>query len=512
MRIFGFDISRSATRTAPALTPAALRRRRGTAGAMRMFGGLLAEQRLSSKVLDTPQSIDSLIYRDWIRAVAHSRYISEHSDHAKKFIALLRENVVGSKGFTLRPQIIKADGKPDIATCDAITDAWEAWSQKGNCEATGAMSRADAERLAIAQLAHTGEFFIQLCYGVDAGPWGFSIRFIDATRVDPRLFNEGREGGNYIKHGIEFNQYGRPVAYYFRKDNERSITGIGFHSSDYERVPADQIIHGFITEYAGQRRGLPLMRTAVEQMRVLHDFTDCTLVNARISAAKMGFFKDGAETTPTEPIDANDLPSEAKAGCFNYIANYDFVSPDWQFPDASVEPFTRGILRSIASGLNASYNNLASDLTSVNFSSIRQGAFDEREAWIGLQDWFSSANCSHVFTAWLSYSLLAGKIKIAGQALRATSLSRCQAVTFRGRRWAWIDPAAEMTAAEKAIALKLKSRSQVIRDNGDNPWDVWQETHTEEEDMRSLDIDPAVKIAGDTSPAKTPLSQTNTET
>jgi lambda family phage portal protein len=196
------------------------------------------------------------------------------------------------------------------------------------------------------------------------------------------------------------------------------------------------------------------------------------------------------------------------------ISGYTLQTPDWQFPDAAIEPFTRTLQRGIASGLNVSYNNLASDLTSVNFSSIRQGALDEREAWKGLQTWFASSFCDPVYHAWLDYSLLAGRIKIKGQRVTAARHEQCEEVLFEGRRWAWIDPNAEVSAAEKSINLHLKSRTQIARENGDDLWDVLHQTAAENEDMNKLGIDPVIKIAGDTAPpaADKPAPSTSSTT
>ncbi|MBK7121299.1 MAG: phage portal protein [Comamonadaceae bacterium] len=75
-------------------------------------------------------------------------------------------------------------------------------------------------------------------------------------------------------------------------------------------------------------------------------------------------------------------------------------------------------LRSIASGMGVTYHGLANDLEGVNFSSIRSGTLEERDAWMVLQDWFAEAFLRPVFGEWLSWSLTKGAIRLCQPAPR----------------------------------------------------------------------------------------------
>jgi lambda family phage portal protein len=451
-----------------------------------------------------PLRADNYIFRNWNRFVSRCQHEVENSDHARKFVQLLRENVAGPHGATLQPQVTQPDGTPDKPACDAIIDAYAQWSHSRNYSADGVLTRAATERLAISQIADTGEILAQLLIGEDASDWGFAVHLLDPSRLDPQHCEDRR--GTFIKHGIEFAPNGRPVAYWLRRDNPlaRPVAGTASHSGYFDVIPASQIVHAYIRERPGQLRGLPQMRTSCGRLRVLSDFEDCALVNARVGAAKMGFIVRPVdyEPLPSELDEDGDIYRDAEPGVIEDIGPGDFREFNPQFPDAAIELFTRSILRSIASGLGVSYNNLASDLTSVNFSSIRQGALDEREVWRGLQRWFIAAFVRPIFDAWLSYSVLAGKIAVNGQPLHAQHLERYRQCEFVGRTWAWIDPVSEMTAAEKAVNLKVKSRSAIVRDLGEDPWNTWNEIASEEADMVNLGIDPVFVAPGATNPPK----------
>jgi len=61
---------------------------------------------------------------------------------------------------------------------------------------------------------------------------------------------------------------------------------------------------------------------------------------------------------------------------------------------------------------------------------------------------------------------------------------------YQGRRWAWVDPQKDGNANKLAIDNRLKSRSQIMRESGDDPESVWREIQHEEEIMRELGIQP----------------------
>ena len=47
-----------------------------------------------------------------------------------------------------------------------------------------------------------------------------------------------------------------------------------------------------------------------------------------------------------------------------------------------------------------------------------------------------------------------------------------------------MDPLKEITAYEKAVQMRIKSKQSIIRENyGDDPWDVWDEIDEEEKEL-----------------------------
>lgn len=442
--------------------------------------------RLESTWGVTPTTADAQIYQEWTSYVARSRKAAEDYDHFRKFAQLVRDNVAGPSGFALAAQIRDPGGTMDVLASSAIEAAFEQFSRKGNFDASGTLSRSDAERLAISTWATDGEVLAVVKYGAQY-PHGIAFQFIDAVRLDPTHY-EKTTSGTMIRHGIEMDEDNRPLAYYFRDYDERQVGYVSHSGIKYIRVPAANVIHWFLPEKVGQKRGLPPGRTALWRMRMLSGFEDAAVTNARIGAAKMGFFKN-----PDAPEGEDELAMDAEPGVFEDIGNRDFV--DWtpQFPEQTIEPFIKSMVRSVGAGLNVSYHNLANDLTSVNFSSIRQGALDEREVWKGLQTSFCKGVVVPMFEKWLEVALLRQSITINAKPLRFERLEKYKAVSFTGRRWPWIDPASEQSANERAVSQGFKSRSEVIRETSNrDPEDVWDEIERENKELEKRGIVPLV--------------------
>jgi lambda family phage portal protein len=224
MRFFGFALSRERKEHAasmPVLPPEiarnpALSRRQMVARSL----STMFKSAQRSKLDDwtgTAMSPDQFITQMQPILVARSREQWSNNDYVRGFIRLVRQNVIGATGIKLQAAVTKPRGDLDTNANKAIETAWLKWGEAGNCEVTGKMSWRALTALCIETCARDGEFILRKIYGPDAGPFGFSLQIIDPQRLMVRYENYNINGsGNFIRQGIEFNRYGRPVAYHFR--------------------------------------------------------------------------------------------------------------------------------------------------------------------------------------------------------------------------------------------------------------------------------------------------------
>jgi lambda family phage portal protein len=481
-----------------------VRRHRGLHGGYGVANGIFkaAEtDRLNSTWGTVPLTADDIIRRNQMALVARSREQSKNNDYGRAYVRLCRQNIVGPKGITLQAKSKGRKGTLDTPANQAQERSFTEWGKKENCDVAGKKSWRAIQAICINSAATDGEFFVRKIYGKDAGPWGFALQVIDAQRCPVEYDEYNLPDGQFVRHGIKFNRFGRPISYFFTvADESAPYYGYLFYgtNSKFIEVPADEIIHGYIEEIAGQKRGLPWMATGLFRMRQLAGFEDAALVNARISASKMGFFTRDENAQPTDDDEEGPIEIDAEPGTFHELpTGIGFEKFDPQFPNGETAVFTKGQLRGLAAGYGVLYNNLASDLEGVNFSSIRQGTLDERENWKELQEWLIETLIAPVHSAWLPYSLLAGRITLDdGRPLKPERIAAYSVVAWQPRRWAWIDPRADVAAAVEAKNNLLTSPGAIIREAGKDPSLVWQEWAEDIREMQAAGIpDEYIKSA-----------------
>lgn len=452
----------------------------------RMFDAA-ASDRLTASWGSTPLTADDVIRRNQRVLVARSREQCANNDYAKKFLRMCKTNIVGAKGVTMHAEAVDSNGKLDEQANQALEMFWGEWCERENCDISGRQSFRSLCNSAVLSAARDGEFFFKKIKGKNAGKFRFALQFIDPQRCPPDLDVDKIANGNHIRAGIEFNEYGRPIAYYFTT-LKASEADYSYGGTAYIRIAAEEIIHGFDPDLPNQRRGLPWTATALWRMQMLGGMEKAALVNARASASKGGFFQWRDGYGPEQEED-EEIYMEAEAGTFRELpAGVEFKEFNPLYPSGEFAPFMKQVLRGISSGLGVAYNNLATDLEGVNFSSIRQGTLDEREHWKELQEWLIESLIKPVWADLLPLGLLVGIKMPNGGTLRPEQLQKYKKVTWQGRRWQWIDPRADVDAAIKSKNNLLASPGQIMREQGKDPDNTWRELARDIESMRRAGI------------------------
>ena len=438
-----------------------------------------------------------LVERNWRILCARGRECAFNTMHGKRFLKLVKKNIVGPAGVQITPTVKGVDGKSDKLARKAIVDAWKDWGK--NAEITGVHTWRSLQGLAMETVARDGEVFIRKLKGRKFGKYRFQLQFIDPTRV-PVDYREKLASGNKIRGGIEFTSYGKPVAYYIRSDADDVYSGIVHNSASYERISADEIIHLFIPDMINQSRGLSWMGTALQRLHQLNKYEEAAVINANIGASKMGFFQvdpnADIEDFEDDEDHEEDFPLDAEPGTFERLpAGFNFKEWDPQYPQGEFEGFYKTILHVVAAGLGVSYSSLSGDLSKANYSSIRAGVLDERDLWIELQSWFIEKLVLPVFEEWVSIAVLAQAITIGLTPLRAERIDQYRKASYQGRRWKWADPAKEVSASRDEQDGLMKSTSSAIREQGGDPEEVYEEIAEDREKWAELGIAPTGKPA-----------------
>lgn len=428
-------------------------------------------------------SADETVRTSLARIRARSRQLANDNDYAKRFFSLCRTNVVGSEGIRLQVRAIEKETPQGIKYDDTanamIEKAWADWSKKKNCTVDGRLSWIDVKKLIIETAGKDGEIFVRKIKGRESGnDFGFALQLIEADHLD-ESFNQALPDGGKIRMGIEFNKWNKPVAYHVRNRHPGDAFGGVSTHVQYERIPADQIIHLYTSERVSQSRGVPWMYSAMRRLKMLGVYEENELVAAGVAASKMGFFtqgEDGAQYEGSDEDEEGNLITEAEPGVFETLPpGVKLESWDPEHPTTSFPFFVKAMLRGAASGLGVSYNTLANDGEGINFSTIRHFTLEDRERWKELQTWMIEHLCTEVFEEWLLMSLTTQRIP-----LPLTKFEKFNSPIWRPRGWRWVDPLKEMKAYAEAVNAGFISAQDVASELGMDIEDVYAQLAQEQ--------------------------------
>ncbi len=153
-----------------------------------------------------------------------------------------------------------------------------------------------------------------------------------------------------------------------------------------------------------------------------------------------------------------------------------FEAFDPKHPNTAYADFVKQILRSVSSGALVSYNGLANDLESVNYSSIRAGAKEEQSQWQSLQQFMVSRFCDPIYQEFLKMGITTGALN-----LPMSKLEKFKSVKWHPRGWSYVDPEKELKAKKLALEMGATSLAEITGEMGKEWTDVLAQLKAEKE-------------------------------
>jgi lambda family phage portal protein len=260
------------------------------------------------------------------------------------------------------------------------------------------------------------------------------------------------------------------------------------------------MIHLFMPNRTHQTRGEPFMVSAMSALKMLHAYREAEVIAARLGASQMGII-----TTPSgDDFVGDDYENEfrpiidVEPGSFHQLnAGQDMKMFSPEHPNTGYAEFESAMLRGISSGLNVSYASLSNDLSSVNYSSIRQGALDERDGYRAMQMFMIEHFIEPVFRAWLSSAMDFGGVPLPANKYDKFSDN----AMFRGRGWNWVDPLKEINAAVVGLNNGILSMQDVAANYGRDVEETFSQIARDKELAQQLGLSMAFEPFGTKMPA-----------
>ena len=428
-----------------------------------------------------------------------SRDLERNNEYFQRYLHLLRTNVVGEQGFKLQVKARNPDGTIDRGGNRIIENAWREFGRLGGPTVDGQMSLLDLQNHIITGLARDGEVFLRIVKGASFRHQ-IALQVIEPDRIDDEM-NERYRNGNQVRMGVELDEYRKPIAYHI----------LTSHPGDYDyttlakgqkriRLPADQMIHVYKPTRAGQTRGTPWPTAAIMALKMLHGYREAELVAARTAASKMGFFTSpsGDGYTADDYEDDYTPIYDAEAGTFHQLpAGVEFQAFDPSHPTSAFADFEKAILRGIAGGLGVSYTSLANDLENTSYSSIRQGALEERDFYRTLHSFMIDHVLDPLYRTWLDHVMDLALIPINGI---GKFEKFTEDYTFRARGFQWVDPQKEMNAAVMGLQNGILSHTDIAANYGRDAEETFSQIQRDKETADRYGLTMAYEPFGDKQP------------
>jgi lambda family phage portal protein len=412
-----------------------------------------------------------------------ARQMFRDNEYALAAIDARVSNAVGT-GITVRP----VDARER-----AVWDAW--WSTK-LCDADDVLNGPALTRLIDTHLEVDGEVLIRrrLRRPEDGLEIPLQLQVLEADHLD-----ESRTGvieGRLCILGIAHDALGRRVGYYLFREHPGELATASMPRRDSVFVPASEVLHVFDRRRASQIRGVSRLATSLMRLRNLADYEDAELVRKKIEACFVAMVTTDSDTTHLTgdlvQLDGNSRKAGEKVspGMIKYLRpgeSVDFGDPT---PSAGGGEFTRRQLHAIAAGAGITYAQLTGDMSQANFASNRMGLIQFRQL-IDQHQWLVLVpQVIEPIRAWFrEAAFVAGRIGAPNGAHKITMPRRH-----------YVDPLKDAQAAKEETRGGSMSLSEVIRERGDDPDEVFAEIAAERKKLADLgivvDSDAAVPKAG----------------
>ena len=421
-------------------------------------------------------SINSLLHDHLDILRTRSRDVVRKNPFASNIVDTIVANCIGT-GIKPQPKMSDSVKKKELQ------NLWLNWTDESDF--AGISDFYGIQATILRSVIEGGECFVRFCINKSNSGVPLQLQVLESEHLDSSK-DQILPNGNMIRSGIEFNSSGKRVAYYIFTDhpgdNCVGQNGANYGSYISVRIPAAEILHIYKVLRPGQVRGEPWLSRVLLKLYELDQYDDAELVRKKTAAMFAGF------VTRADPED-NVLVEHGESANFAGLepGTMQFLDPgeDVRFTSPSdvggnYEAFMRHQLRSIAVGMGITYEQLTSDLTGVNYSSIRAGLIEFRRKASMIQHHMMVFQfCRPVWNRWCEIAEISGILKDCGG---------LENVKWIPQGWDWVDPLNDQKAQKMAVRNGFKSRSEVVSECGYDAEEIDEEIRKDNERADKMEI------------------------
>lgn len=398
-------------------------------------------------------------------------------------------NIVGT-GLSLSPAIDSAA----LGLSQEQADAWQAdtkrrfnaWAASPDVDLARQVNFYGLQDLALRTTLESGDAFIVTPrVARDQQGARLALQLIEADRV----CNPNRQSNTEtLIEGIETDPAtGEALACHVAKKHPGDIRtqANSWQRIDYRgpRTGRRNVLHLMRPLRPGQLRGVPWIAPILEPLKQLDRYTEAELNGAVTNAIFSVFVKMDADAFEQvfNPDEQANLIKKAdgwsKTGgmdsgkAIRLLPGESIESATPGRPNAQFDPFVMSVLRQIGMALELPFEVLVMHFQS-SYSAARGAMLMAWKFFRTRRDWLATALCQPVYELWLSDEIAEGRIAAPGYHASALIRAAWLGAVWTGDGPGSIDPAKEVTAAEKRVALGISTlqAESILHDGID--WDT----------------------------------------
>lgn len=313
------------------------------------------------------------------RIRARARDLVRNNPYAASAV---RKMAVKTIGTGIVPRL--AVGREEVERKQAARDTWNGFVE--NCDPGGQVDFYGLQNLIMRAVYEAGECLVR--FVPRPASWRLPVPlqlevlepdYLDTTR------DRALDGGGAIIQGVEFDAFGRRVAYWLFDQHPGEMTLLTKARFESRRVAASEVLHVFDMLRPGQARGVSMFTPVVLRMRDLDDYDDAELVRKKIAACFVAFVTRGSGpsagplASKTETDASGRRIEKMSPGLIQSLGMGDDVKFGTPPASEGYEEFMVLQLHAVAAGVGMTYEQLTGDLSRVNYSSIRAGLVDVQD-------------------------------------------------------------------------------------------------------------------------------------
>lgn len=414
--------------------------------------------------------------------MARSRQLYMGSNVATGAIKKIRTNVVG-RGIKLKSKInnkilnLKEDQLREYQS--QIQTMWNLWANSPDeCDITGQSNFYQLQSLAILTQLIDGECFVLMPYRKrEKNLFNLKLQFIDSARCITPVANyaDGK-----IKNGIEIDDDGRPVAYYFLK-NYNSVDFVKV--ATYTKSGRKNVLSLLEKERIGQRRGVPLLAPVIEALHQIMKFTNAELTNAVVSSIFAAFIKKsdtntnpigkmmGVSKDPTNSGEKSEINLKMGTGTIMELnQGEDLIFADPKRPNANFDIFFTTVCKELGTALEIPLEVLLSHFN-ASYSASKAALEEVWKMYSMRREWLSTQFCQPVFEELIDECVERGYLNLPGYLDNPLKRRAYLSAEWYGETQSQLDPLKEIRAASERVALGVSTIATEARAINGSDWE-----------------------------------------